>query len=496
MWWSAPEASFDARAKVVVVGSGAGGAFVALTLAEAGVDVLLLEDGAPYLHDPLDQGECLAEHYMEGGFRVADGTPTLPVTGGRALGGSTIVNSALCFRTPDERIDEWNELSGDALDVAHWKQTQHAIEAVMRVAETPDALLSGNDRIQRDAARALGWKEGNLRRNAPACTGCGRCNQGCTVAGKNSVDREILPRAAAAGARITTGCRVQRVRTGRVEGVLRNGAPFSVSADAVVLCAGAIATPTLLHDSGVVDAEKGVGEGLRVQPVVSVLGYFPNRQVFAPGATQGHWIDEFVHDDIVIEANPTFASALAALPFHGAELAEVCASAHHIANTGLLVRDRTRGRVGPSSSGRASIAYDLVEEDRARFARALEIGARLWFEGAGAEWVVLSLFGRSRFTDMGQVRARLADLEAGRLVLYSSHPQASCGLGRVTDRDGQLLEVPGVYCMDASVLPSNVGRNPQISVMTMARVLSERLAVQLGGTPVPLVHLPPPADPG
>jgi choline dehydrogenase-like flavoprotein len=88
---------------------------------------------------------------------------------------------------------------------------------------------------------------------------------------------------------------------------------------------------------------------------------------------------------------------------------------------------------------------------------------------------------------MAAVQRRLQGIEPGRLVLYSAHPQASCGLGRVTDADGQLLEVPGVYCMDASVLPSNVGRNPQISVMTMARTLAERLAESLGGTVAPLV---------
>lgn len=493
MWWSVPSEGFDATAKVVVVGSGAGGAFAALTLAEAGLDVLVLEEGAPYRHTPLDQGEALAAHYAEGGFRISDGTPTLPITGGRALGGSTVVNSALCFRPPPERLDEWNEQSGDALDVAHWGRTVAAVEDVMHVADTPDALLSGNDRLQRDCARALGWSEGNLRRNTPTCVGCGRCNQGCTVAGKNSVDQELLPRAVAAGARVFSGCKVTRVGTGRVEGTLPDGSPFSVTADAVVLAAGAIATPTLLHDSGVVDPGKGVGDGLRVQPVISVLGYFPDREVFAPGATQGHWIDRFLDDDIVIEANPIFASAFAAMPFYGAELAELCSNAHRFGSTGLLIRDRTLGRVGPSRRGRASITYELVEEDRARLARALRIGAELWLDGGDAAWVVLGVFGRSHCADMAAVQRRVQDIEAGRFVLYSAHPQASCGLGRVTDGDGQLLEVPGVYCMDASVLPSNVGRNPQISVMTMARTLAERLAASLGGTVTPLAS---PVDSG
>ncbi len=486
MWWLTPTHGFDETAKVVIVGSGAGGAFAALTLAEAGIDVVVVEDGSVYKGERYDQGQTLQKHFMEGGFRTADGKPALPVTGGRALGGSTVVNSALCFRPPDERIDEWNQQSGGALDKAHWDRTIAQVELVMHVAPTPEALLSGNDRIQRDAARKLGWREDVLRRNAPSCAGCGRCNQGCTIGGKNSVDRELLPRAVAAGARVYSRCRVERVGTGRVEGRLHSGERFSVTADAVVMAAGAIATPTLLLDSGA-DASTGIGQGLRLQPVCSVFGYFPHRTVFGRGATQGHWISEFLDDDIVIEANPTFGSAFAALPFVGRELIEVCTKANHIANTGLLVRDRTDGVVGRSSGGRASITYNQIEEDRERFKRAFEIGARLWFEGAQAEWVVLGIFGRSLYRDLPSARERIATLESARMVLYSSHPQASCRLGTATDADGQLLAVPGVYCMDASVLPSNVGRNPQISVMTMARTLAERLAVTLGGTVSPLV---------
>ena len=39
----------------------------------------------------------------------------------------------------------------------------------MAVAETPDSLLSGNDRAHKQAAIKLGWKEGNIHRNTPGC---------------------------------------------------------------------------------------------------------------------------------------------------------------------------------------------------------------------------------------------------------------------------------------------------------------------------------------
>ena len=88
---------------------------------------------------------------------------------------------------------------------------------------------------------------------------------------------------------------------------------------------------------------------------------------------------------------------------------------------------------------------------------------------------------------MGDVyKAVPDDLPAERIIGYSSHPQASCRVGRALDETGKLHGTDGIYVMDASALPSNVGRNPEISVMTATRILAERLTHRLGGSTKPL----------
>ena len=79
------------------------------------------------------------------------------------------------------------------------------------------------------------------------------------------------------------------------------------------------------------------------------------------------------------------------------------------------------------------------------------------------------------------------DLPAERLTIYSSHPQASCRVGRALDQNNKLKGTSSIYVMDASALPSNVGRNPQISVMTFARMQAEKLAHHFGYGPKPLI---------
>lgn len=502
-WWVEPEGDLSERCQVLVVGSGAAGSFVALTLAEAGLDVIVLEEGFRPTRRPASMREALQRVYAEGSFRTTMASaPIMPVVGGRGLGGSTLVNSALCFRTPQATLDEWNELSapvasgGVFADTAAFYAVQDEVEALMRVGPTPDALLSGNDTVQQRAARRLGWSEFNARRNTPGCSGCGRCHLVCPHGGKNSVDREVLPRAAAAGARIFAGCRVEGMKQGEVQGALVDelGRPrgrFTVTADHIVLAAGAISTPRILHDAGLVDPDGEVGRGLCLQPVHSVLAMLPETTVFGRGATQGHVIDEFVDDKMIFETNPTLPAMMANLPFVGRALTDVLANGHRIANTGGLIRDESRGRVRGSFNGVARIAYDLGPEDMKRVCRALQRGARLWFEGADASWVGLVLHGGRVGTSMAEIEAMTPqDLDPHRLISYASHPQATCSVGRATDASGQLLELPGVSCIDASALPNNVGRNPQISVMTVARILSLRLARDLGGRPQPLAPTP------
>ena len=174
MWWQRPTDGFVEQTEVVVVGSGAGGAFAALTFAEAGLDVVLLEAGDAWM--PADQSPYLAHamsrKFEEGGFRTMAGRPPIALAAGRALGGSTVVNSAICFRTPEAVLAEWNERSGAAFeDTDGYYRTMDAVEAQMRVVATPDYLLSGLDKAHKEAAQALGWSEHNFRRNTPTCVG-------------------------------------------------------------------------------------------------------------------------------------------------------------------------------------------------------------------------------------------------------------------------------------------------------------------------------------
>ena len=210
-------------ADVCVIGAGAGGAVAAAELAEGGARVVVLEQGSH--HDPDDftaqPMEMMARLYRDGGQTVTLGAPPIPLLLGHGLGGTTLVNSGTCFRTPAHVLERWRcgcglELDGGVLDSCFER-----VERALSVAEVPPELAGANAAVARRGAERLGWSHGYLRRNARGCVGSGVCAFGCPTSAKQHTGITYLPRAQTAGATILTGADVQRivVEGGRARGV-------------------------------------------------------------------------------------------------------------------------------------------------------------------------------------------------------------------------------------------------------------------------------------
>ena len=201
------------RCDVVVVGSGAGGAAAARGLAERGLEVIVVEEGdyhdaRDYDTDPL---VALPMLYRDGGLTFAEGKPTIPVPVGRCVGGTTVINSGTCFRTPDAVLARWRDEFG-----IPWATELDAEFEARRAGPARGPGRSGDRRaatpaVCREGAEALGVSHGPILRNAGDVVCCGSCPTGCRIDAKQAAHVGELPRAAAAGARVRAGARVTRV---------------------------------------------------------------------------------------------------------------------------------------------------------------------------------------------------------------------------------------------------------------------------------------------
>jgi choline dehydrogenase-like flavoprotein len=96
-------------ADVVVVGTGAGGATVAARLRAAGLDVLMLEEGGlhrteTFTTDPIAMVRRL---YRDAGTSMILGRPPIIFAEGKCVGGSTVINGGMSWRTPARVLEHW-----------------------------------------------------------------------------------------------------------------------------------------------------------------------------------------------------------------------------------------------------------------------------------------------------------------------------------------------------------------------------------------------------
>ncbi|MGH2911727.1 MAG: GMC family oxidoreductase N-terminal domain-containing protein [Solirubrobacteraceae bacterium] len=493
------------EADVCVIGAGAGGAVVAAELAEGGMRVVVLEEG--HWHDPdsftARPPEMLARLYRDGGQTMTLGAPPIMLPLGSGLGGTTLINSGTCFRTPPRVLDRWAREFGLDVDEESLRPCFERVEQALSVSEVTPELAGNNAAVARRGAERLGWSAGYLSRNARGCVGSGVCAFGCPTSAKQHTGITYIPRAERAGARIVTGARVERVLVdgvggsslnggsglpasagGRATGMqattgvrarMASGAPLEVRAPGVIVAAGTINTPLLLSRSGLDGASGQLGRNLSLHPATAVFARMDEVVDMARGVPQSFYVDEFADEGIIFEgvAGPP-AYAATSLPLTGARHEKAMADYRHLAQFGVMVSDSSRGSVR-SVHNRPLIRYDLSDGDLRRFRTGIARMREL-FQAAGAREVYLPLP-----DGVTPERARLRDLK-----LMAFHPLGTARADArathgVVDGDLAVHGTRGLYVADGSVVPSSLGVNPQMTIMALAT----RLAFKLLGQEMP-----------
>lgn len=484
------------KADVVVVGSGPCGAVAAYELARAGKDVILVEEGPPFtVRDfELDGNLSMTRTMREGGLRMTRGT-TMPTMQAVALGGGSLVNSAICVRPPQSVFDRWatgfelERTNREALD-PHFD----AIGAFLGIAPTPDAVQGRRNLLFRDACNALGLSSEPISRNVRGCRGSGECFTGCRSRAKQSMDVSYVPAALRAGARVMTSLQVQAVRhvgrratgvAGHVvvpfSGGSRAGRThrFSIDAKAVVLAAGCTATPVLLRHSGNLANRSGqVGRNLQFHPGVAIAGVFPDAVDPQFGATQGYQSLAFLDEGFKLEtlwAPPPLLSMR--FPGMGAELQARYAELPRMAVWDAIVgANRSLGevRVRPWSTNPV-LHWRLHPEDLAILRRALHVIARLFF-AAGATKILPGVHGFAEQM-VREEEARALDSPAVRpenLVMGGNHVFCTTRMHGdpsrgVVDEDGRCHDLENLYIADTGIFPMCPSVNPMWTGMALAR---------------------------
>ena len=517
-WRVSDASSFDAafadEADVIVIGSGAGGGVAADVLSQMGLKLIIVEEGPLVTSRDFHMTEAAAYPalYQESAARKTR-DHAISMLQGRCVGGGTTVNWTSSFRTPPSTLDFWRERLGlQELGVAELAPWFEKMESRLGVAAWTTAPNANNGVLARGAAR-LGIPTASIPRNVKGCADLGYCGMGCPIDAKQSMLVTTLPSALATGARLYTRLRAERLvlRGDRVEAVdcvavdsAGRARPVTARLHArhYLLAAGGIGSPALLLRSGAPDPHARLGRRTFLHPTVVCAALMPDTVGGYAGAPQSVYSDHFLKTQAIdgplgfkLEVPPLHPVLFATtLQGHGQAHAAIMREFTRVHAMIALLRDgfheaSAGGVVGLRDDGSPLLDYPLTDLVWEGARRALAVMAEIQF-AAGASRVYAVHEDCAGWDSWAEARAGIAALSLAPLLtrVVSAHVMGGCGMGAgakdgVVNAHGAHFQLENLSVCDASLFPTSIGANPQLSIFALAARNASRLAAALGAGP-------------
>ena len=496
------EKIFEINCDVLVVGSGAGGAVLAKELSENGISVAVLEEGfkhdrSEFTGEPRDMVPKLYRDCV--GITTLYPVPSIPLNPfvllplGECLGGSTVVNSSTCYRTPDFLLEEWTRSGLKEMTPQDMKPYFDRVEKALSIHPVSLNLMGEANARFMEGAESLGYEGAPLDKNATGCDSLGVCQYGCPTDAKQAMHVTYIPLATQAGAKFYTGFQARWIVTkaGKVDkvgGLIFNRkkeeiARFVCKAKVFVLAAGTIHTPCLLRKNLIANSSGMVGKNLRIHPCAGVVAMFEESIHGWEGVSQSYSITEFFEEGILMEGGMV-PHGIGPLnhPAVGKELSDLVGNWKKASIFGAMVADSDSvGRVFsipdelPLMGGLPFVSYKIGKNDKNKMVKALAELCRVAL-AAGATKVSSGIAHRGWITSEKEIEELLRSKEqikSNEITWTAYHPQGTCRMSEdpkkgVIDSYCRSHDLENLFIADGSIFPECVHVNPQVSIMAFA----------------------------
>lgn len=540
------------RKRIIVVGAGSAGCVITNRVsADPGHEVVLLEAGPPdtrwydswLLEMPSAMGMNLTSDYFNWDYRTApqqhlDGR-TLYYPRGRVVGGSSSINAMVYLRGNREDYNRWAFEDG----ATGWSYNE--VLPYFKRMETygggANEFRGGDGPLQVTRPTFTNplfpaFVKAGVEAGFPDCPDInGRDQEGFGVfdasiwnGTRNSASRAFLRPALERSVTLETNTMVKRLlfQGSRAIGVefIRNGQVEKIYGDEIVLCAGAIGSPTILQLSGVGDAEHlttlgidsklhlpDVGRNLQDHLEVYVqyrckqpVGLFPYQWKFPHNMINvglewftrrsGVCATNHLEAGAFFRSDPDDVSKAGSYPniqlhFLPAAIGD-CGATMHPAGHAYQVH---MGPMRPTSRGSLQIQskdptmpphidpnFLSTEFDRKEFRQAIRVTREVFKQPAFAPFC-----GGELEPGVDVVSDSDIDAFVRQRAESAHHVSGTCRMGTstgVVGADGRVHGLSGLRVADASIMPSIVSANLNCPSMMIGEKMSDAI---LGIDPLP-----------
>jgi choline dehydrogenase-like flavoprotein len=460
--------------KHIVIGSGPGGSITACALAEAGRDVLLIEEGN-YLDlgdiEPFSLDE-MKYKYRNNGLTLTFGKPKINYVEGKCVGGGSEINSGLYHRTPSYVLERWKrDYALQHLEDGELNPFFELCERDVSISYNPGRLPKASLKLA-EGAEALNWSNQEVPRWFKYD---GKTDASGNASGiKMSMTQTYIPRYLSAGGLLLTHTRCLSFssvgKTIRLNCLLR-GEEFPLTCEAIFVCAGAVHTPNLLLRSGI---DKNIGKSFLLHPTIKVTALFEETINRANMGVPVHQVKEFA-------PGFSFGGSISSPSYLALAMND------HPDHAGLV--DREWEKMGiyyamTNAEGTGSVStvpfykdplvkYAITRKEKENLAEGLRKLCELLL-ASHAKLLFPSILKSTVIGSMDELSSLPRIIDHHLTSLMTIHLFSSCPMGEnkelcAADSFGRVHGRKNIFINDASLLPTALGVNPQGTIMAFAK---------------------------
>jgi choline dehydrogenase-like flavoprotein len=406
---------------VLVVGSGVGGAILAMELSKANIPVTIVEKG-PYA----DVGDSY-KYYDEKYYDRADEDLDLSKT--TCVGGSSVVAAGNGVRLLEDELKEYGVDISKELD---------EVEELIGVHQLDDSHFGEGTKKFIESAKSIGLDVIKMPKfiREEDCTICGKCAWGCPNDAKWT-SQDFIKIAIDNGAELITDAEVTEILTeGKTAKGVKikktDGSTEDIKSDLVVLAAGAIDSAIILQRLGL-----KAGEKLFVDPFVSVGGVLKDI----------NFSSEVTMNALILGGNFVLAPHYSTIINRNIDDDNI--KKGDILSIMVKIPDDNHGRI---------VDGKVIKENSIKDVRFIA-------EGAATAGAIL-------------VEAGVDPKTITSTQLRAAHPGGTAAIGDIVDTNLK-TEYEGLYISDASVIPEAPGAPPIVAILALSKRLSKHLIENL-----------------
>jgi choline dehydrogenase-like flavoprotein len=470
-----------------IIGSGAGGSVAGNELLNNGYSVEIFEEGINFNNQTMSLMDSISNLWRNNGINLFHGNPILNFGEGKCVGGSTVINGGVIARTDEKILYQWDNLLGENffLNDDFFKECQIVENNLIPESKnsTPENV-SNSSKILIDAAKKknyitkpakLAFNNINIDHNKPF---------GCNTGTKNSLDKNYHKNILNKGGKIISGTKVLKIiyEKNVITKIIvqRDNAEKleEIKINNLIISAGPTQTPKLLINNGLAENVNPLNFHMNLK----ILCLYEGSTDCEKSSLLTHHVREFEDDGVLFMASnyikPLIASYLNFLSTE--KIKNFMANYHNGSVFNCQIKpDFSNAKIKKTIFGNnINISWELDQRDFFKIKKYLKILVELVFI-SGAKKVILPIENCSEiFSNLDDAKRRIDLLKKKNLEITSVHAMSSCSMNRdeqnITNSFGKLKNFKNAHILDASILPSNTGQHPQLTIMSTVSKLIKR----------------------